>query len=120
MGPHEEDDPETCRWIRSGTIGGAPKVPIEAQGTYRFRIEAWIDTWATWHADLAKRVSAGQDVAVELREGATLVGGAARRARAAGAADDADRLRLPRPASSERKTPRQGRGRARDLTTSTS
>ena len=66
---------------------------ITTTGTYRFRIEGWIDGWATWRSELRKRLDAGQDVSEELREGAPLVGGAARRARAAGAADDADRLR---------------------------
>src|SRR5262245_22960561 len=66
--------------------------PIGTQGAYRFRVEAWIDTWDTWRSDLRKRVDAGQDVTVELSEGAKLVGGAARRARGAGAVDDADRL----------------------------
>ena len=81
-------------------------LPIEATGTYRFRVEGWIDTWATWRSELAKRLAGGQDVTEELREGAPLVGGAARRARAAGAADDADRLkdwarRLRRPKAAE-------------------
>jgi starch synthase (maltosyl-transferring) len=69
------------------------EVPIGEQGTYRFRIEGWIDTWATWRSDLAKRIAADQEVVGELREGAALVGGAARRARAAGASDDAGRLK---------------------------
>ena len=69
------------------------EVPIRERGTYRFRIEGWIDTWATWRSDLEKRLGAGQDVAGELREGAALVGAAARSARAAGADDDAARLK---------------------------
>jgi starch synthase (maltosyl-transferring) len=88
----EADEPEELTMEPVGNDRWRASFSIEAQGTYGFWIEAWIDTWGTWRADLAKRVSAGQDVAVELREGATLVGGAARRARAAGAADDADRL----------------------------
>ena len=63
---------------------------IEEQGTYRFRVEGWIDSWATWRSELEKRLAAGQDVAVELKEGAGIVGGAARRARAAGVTGEAD------------------------------
>jgi starch synthase (maltosyl-transferring) len=81
-------------------------VAIEEAGTYRFRVEGWIDSWVTWRSELAKRLAAGQDVVEELKDGAPLVGGAARRARAAGAAEDADRLkswaaRLRRPDAGE-------------------
>ncbi len=83
-------------------------VTIEEQGTYRFRVEGWIDSWATWRSDLEKRLAAGQDVVVDLKEGAGIVGGAARRARAAGGADDAEalkraaaRLRRPGPRAAE-------------------
>ena len=53
------------------------EVPIDEPGRYHFRVEGWIDTWATWRSDLEKRLGAGQDLTVELREGAALVGGAA-------------------------------------------
>jgi starch synthase (maltosyl-transferring) len=81
-------------------------LPIQATGTHRFRVEGWIDTWGTWRADLLKRLEAGQDLVVELLEGARVVGGAARRARAAGADDDAERLtgfakRMRRPKAGE-------------------
>jgi len=70
------------------------ELPIEATGTYRIRVRAWIDGWATWRTELAKRLAAGQDVAGELKGGAAIVGGAVRRARAADAARDADRLAI--------------------------
>jgi starch synthase (maltosyl-transferring) len=78
------------------------ELAIATTGTYRFRIEGWIDSWTTWRSDLAKRRAAGQDLTEEVKEGAPLVGGAARRARSAGAGDDAERLaayakRLRRP-----------------------
>jgi starch synthase (maltosyl-transferring) len=80
------------------------ELQIHESGTYRFRVEGWIDTWATWRAGLVKRLEAGQDPAAELPDGAALVGGAARRARAAGANDNgaarlaafAKRLRKPK------------------------
>jgi starch synthase (maltosyl-transferring) len=82
------------------------ELPVSATGTYRFRVEGWIDSWSTWRSELSKRLEAGQDVTEELKEGAPLVGGVARRARAAGAPDDADRLaayakRLRRPKPGE-------------------
>jgi starch synthase (maltosyl-transferring) len=53
---------------------------VEAIGDYRYRIEAWVDRFATWRRDLAKRIEAGQDVGVELQAGALLVSAAAARA----------------------------------------
>jgi len=47
---------------------------------YLYTIEAVADAFASWLADFAKRVDAGQDVASELKEGAALVRGAAGRA----------------------------------------
>lgn len=38
-------------------------------GRYSFRIEAWADPFLTWQRDLRKRLEAGQDVALELKEG---------------------------------------------------
>ena len=42
-------------------------------GGHRYTVQAWVDHFATWARDLAKRVEAGQDVAVELEVGARLV-----------------------------------------------
>ena len=42
-------------------------------GTYRFTIEAWTDRFGTWRRDLMKRIDAGQDVTVDLEEGARLI-----------------------------------------------
>ena len=47
---------------------------------YLYTIEAVADAFASWLADFAKRVEAGQDVASELKEGVALVRGAAGRA----------------------------------------
>jgi starch synthase (maltosyl-transferring) len=60
--------------------------PVGTLGSYLYTIEGWIDHFATWRSDLAKRVEAGQDVGVELLVGAELVEAAA--ARAAAAATD--------------------------------
>ncbi len=53
------------RW--SGTFN------IEKPGRYLFTVEGWIDHFATWQADLSKRVDAGQDVTIELKIGADLI-----------------------------------------------
>jgi starch synthase (maltosyl-transferring) len=89
---HEDADWRDAPMVPLGNDHWRSDVAIGEAGTHRFRIEGWIDTWATWRSDLRKRVGAGQDVAGELRDGAALVAGAARRARAAGDGDDAARL----------------------------
>ena len=89
----EDDDWTTTPMTALGNDHFRAALPIARTGTYRFRVEGWIDTWATWREETARRVAAGQDVRPELPEAATLLGGAARRARAAGAAHDADRLK---------------------------
>lgn len=62
----------------------------DAPGRWLFAVQAWIDRFGTWRADLAKRVAAGQDVDVDLRIGAALVREAAR------VAGGDDRARLDR------------------------
>ena len=49
-------------------------------GRYFFTVEGWIDRFETWRKDLEKRISAGQDISVDLLIGADLVERAARRA----------------------------------------
>ena len=90
---HDDADWSEAPMVPLGNDHWRSDLVITEPGTYRFRVEGWIDTWATWRSDLEKRRAAGQDVAVELKEGAALVSGAVRRARAAGADADADRLK---------------------------
>ena len=52
----------------------------EQLGCYEFTVEGWVDPFATWARDLAKRVDAGQDVSQDLLIGADLVDAAAARA----------------------------------------
>jgi starch synthase (maltosyl-transferring) len=61
------------RWRGAFSV---PKV-----GRYEYTIEGWIDRFQTWRDGLAKRVSAGQDVRVELLIGAALIEAAAGRAK---------------------------------------
>jgi starch synthase (maltosyl-transferring) len=49
-------------------------------GSHRFTVEAWVDHFGSWARDLAKRVEAKQDVAVDLQVGAGLLEEAAERA----------------------------------------
>jgi starch synthase (maltosyl-transferring) len=64
----------------------AGSFPLEDNARYVYTIEALADPLLSWLEDLAKRTTAGQDVAGELREGAALVRAAAGRASGADAA----------------------------------
>jgi starch synthase (maltosyl-transferring) len=43
---------------------------------YEYTIEAWTDDFETWRAEISKKVDAGQNVALELIEGCSIVEGA--------------------------------------------
>jgi len=58
-------DYDSDRW--TCTIG------LDELGRWQFVIEAWPDHFRTWREALKKRVAAGQDVAVELLEGASVL-----------------------------------------------
>jgi starch synthase (maltosyl-transferring) len=60
------------RWRAAFTV---PEI-----GRYRYAVMAWVDHFATWSRDLAKRLAADADVAVDLLIGAALVEAAAGRA----------------------------------------
>ncbi|HWT31413.1 MAG TPA: alpha-1,4-glucan--maltose-1-phosphate maltosyltransferase [Propylenella sp.] len=45
-----------------------------APGSYLFAIESWTDQYATWKKGLLLKRDAGQDVSLELQEGAELIG----------------------------------------------
>jgi starch synthase (maltosyl-transferring) len=53
------------RWV--GTF------PPDKIGVWRYTVEGWTDRFATWRRDLIKRLDAGQDVDVELEEGALMM-----------------------------------------------
>jgi starch synthase (maltosyl-transferring) len=59
-------------------------------GLWRYTIEAWTDRFASWRDDLAKKITAGRGVALELAEGEQLVAAALSRA----SPGDAAQLRL--------------------------
>ncbi|HSD09863.1 MAG TPA: maltotransferase domain-containing protein, partial [Candidatus Binatia bacterium] len=54
---------------------------LERVGRWRYTVEAWVDVFATWRSELAKKRAAGYDVASELAEGAALAAATAPRAK---------------------------------------
>nr|WP_269078978.1 alpha-1,4-glucan--maltose-1-phosphate maltosyltransferase [Jannaschia aquimarina] len=66
------------------------RIAFDGPGPASYTIRAWRDLWATWARDTAKKVAAGQSVAVELKEARSLLTGL----RARG--DDADALKALR------------------------
>ncbi|MDT8336090.1 MAG: maltotransferase domain-containing protein, partial [Desulfurivibrionaceae bacterium] len=52
---------------------------VDELGIYRFTITAWIDHFATWQRDLAKKFAANQRVTSELLEGGGRSGAGTRR-----------------------------------------
>src|SRR5438270_2788249 len=55
------------------------EIEPESLGAHELVVEAWTDQFATWRRDLFVKHEAGQDVEVELVEGARLLEGAVRR-----------------------------------------
>jgi len=58
-------DPDADRW--------AGALSLDRIGEWRFTIEAWTDVFGTWRSGLEKKVAAGQDISVELLEGAAIL-----------------------------------------------
>jgi starch synthase (maltosyl-transferring) len=52
-------------------------------GRWTFSVEAWTDRFGTWRSELRKKIDAGQEVQLELSEGAQLARTAARSAKSA-------------------------------------
>ncbi len=53
---------------------------VAAPGRHLYTVVGWVDRFRSWARDLGKRIDAGQDVAVELLVGVTLIEAAAGRA----------------------------------------
>jgi starch synthase (maltosyl-transferring) len=58
---------------------------VDRIGRWTFTIEAWTDHFRTWRSHLEKKIDAGQDVQLELEEGAQLARSASRSTRSAAA-----------------------------------
>jgi starch synthase (maltosyl-transferring) len=56
--------------------------PVTQLGVYVYTLEAWVDPFMSWRKGMAKKIEAGQDVAVDLLIGTVLVEKAVERARA--------------------------------------
>ena len=56
------------------------EITFNQLGRYLYTVQGWVDRFQTWRLQLAKRIAAGQDVALELKVGAQLVEAAAERA----------------------------------------
>jgi len=52
----------------------------DAIGVWQYTVSAWVDGWETWLWGVGRKAAAGQDVTLDLRDGAALVSAAATRA----------------------------------------
>jgi starch synthase (maltosyl-transferring) len=68
--PMHPGEPGTDRWWA--------EVTVPAEGLWDYVIEAWTDSIATWRRNTARKLEAGQDVTLELEEGARLLEQAAK------------------------------------------
>jgi len=78
-------NPGLDHWIGS--------VPLEENARYVFAVEAWTDAYASWCAEIEKKIGAGQNVTLELIEGQELIEEVAGRAKGADASMLADVVR---------------------------
>ena len=46
---------------------------VDRVARYEFTVQGWVDRFATWRDGLSKKIAAGQDVEVELQEGAQML-----------------------------------------------
>lgn len=78
--PMSVENPGLDRW--------RGKAKLEHNARYEYTIEAWMDAYESWRAEVEKKREAGQEVTLELTEGRALVADALSRA----AADDREGL----------------------------
>jgi len=73
--PPEGGEPRRTRMtlLGPGTDRWAADVALDAQGLWRFTVEAWGDPVETWRHGVEVKMAAGLDVSVELEEGARLL-----------------------------------------------
>jgi starch synthase (maltosyl-transferring) len=77
----DETDRQTAPMKPLGNDRWRGEFTVNKLGIYHYTIEGWIDHFATWRKDLEKRISAGQDVSVDLLIGADLIERSARQAK---------------------------------------
>jgi len=78
---HQQDELETVPMRLIGNDRWRGEFVVTKPGRHHYTVEAWIDRFQTWRSSLEKKISAGQDVGVDLLSGAELIEGAATRAR---------------------------------------
>ena len=66
--------------VAPGTDRWTGRFDVTAIGWHEYEIVAWVDRFLTWRRDVRVKSSAGQDVSLELLEGALIVRDAASRA----------------------------------------
>ncbi|MEA2698836.1 MAG: hypothetical protein QOI66_3107, partial [Myxococcales bacterium] len=54
---------------------------VDQLGVWEYTVQGWVDAWSSWVWAVTRKIDAGQDVALELKTGATLLAAAAQRAR---------------------------------------
>jgi starch synthase (maltosyl-transferring) len=69
---------EPMRHGAPGTDRWSAEVTVPAEGLWDYVVEAWDDPVATWRRNTSKKLEAGQDITLELEEGALLMEAAAR------------------------------------------
>jgi len=52
----------------------AAEFRVEKLGRYQYTVRGWTDPFITWRRDLVKRRDAGQDLSIDLRIGAAILG----------------------------------------------
>jgi starch synthase (maltosyl-transferring) len=70
--------------VSPGTDEWAARFDVDAIGWHEFTVVAWVDRFQSWRRDVGIKAAAGQDIVVELLEGAVLVRSAAFRAEHSG------------------------------------
>ena len=72
--------PGAARWLEAplepaGNDRWTGAFPVDAPGTWSFKVEAWVDRVASFQEELRRKVAGGQtDLSGELSEGAVLLG----------------------------------------------
>ncbi len=77
--------------VHAGNDVWRATIDLTALGRHHYTVVAWIDAFATWRRGLERKFAAGNDVAIELLEGAALLDAAI--ARGAPLVDEAKLLR---------------------------
>jgi starch synthase (maltosyl-transferring) len=78
--PRSEAEWSETVMARRGNDVWCSRFTVDRLEPYEFTVEAWVDEFASWRDELAKKHAAGQDVSSELLEGSELVAQTAERA----------------------------------------